>query len=217
MKCSIVALFAFLIITLTNTALAEIEAVTINGKRVLLKDDQTWEYMEVKQADARLARLTVASVQVSKNYCLIGLRLQNDLTDKITSLIFNFSAYVNQNVLYDTVTKGFQHLKPTKDMYTEISFSGISCDDIKYVRVHGADHCEIGELNKFSPEKGKCLQLVEVEPSDKIVIFKRYEDEPPQQEVVEQKESEKVSGEETVEEKWARELEQKKGLEDPGE
>ena len=102
-------------------------------------------------------------------------------------------------------------------MYTEISFSGISCDDIKYVRVHGADHCEIGELNKFSPEKGKCLQLVEVEPSDKIVIFKRYEDEPPQQEVVEQKESEKVSGEETVEEKWARELEQKKGLEDPGE
>jgi hypothetical protein len=181
-KCTLATLLALFIIGSTNNALAGVEAVTINGKRVLLKDDKTWEYLKKTDTESRYARLSVVSVKGGKNYCRIGLRLKNDLADNITSIIFMFSIYVDGNVRYDTITKGFQHLKPTNDMYNEISVSGISCKDIDHIRVHGADHCEIGELNKFSSSKGQCLKLVEVEPSDKVVIFKRYEDKPQQTE-----------------------------------
>ncbi len=176
MKSTLTILFALLMTTTANTALAGVEAVTINGKRVMLNKDHSWEYIEDKHPDTRYARLSVANLDGGDNYCRLGLRLKNDLADKVTSIIFMFSAYVNEEVRYETVTKGFQHVKPTNDMYNEITFSGITCGEIEYIRVHGADRCEIGELNKFTVAKGQCLKLVEVEPSDKVVIFKRYED-----------------------------------------
>lgn len=189
-----------------SPVLAEQEALTLGGKRVLLKDDGTWSYLEDPAADSRYARLEVETLQGGNNYCRLGLRLTNDLADKITSIIFMFSAYVDQEVRYETVTKGFQHLRPTNDLYNEITFNGISCDEIEYVRVHGADRCEIGELNKFTAAKGQCLKLVEVAPSERIAIFKRYEDEAPQA-MPEPTQAQPASHEETLEERWARELE----------
>jgi len=171
-------LIALFFILAGNSALADIEAITINGKSVLLKNDNTWQYIETKQTDARFAHLSVANIRGGANYCRLGLKLENDLADKITSIVFRFSAHNQEDILYDTVTKGFQHLKPTNEGFKEITFSGMSCEEIKYIRVHGADRCEIGELTKHSAEKGECLKLVQVEASDKVVIFKRYNDEP---------------------------------------
>lgn len=197
MKNRLATLLAFLIISLPGSVMADMEAVAINGKRVLLKDDRIWEYIKEPQSDARHAHLSVESVQGGKNYCHLGLKLKNNLADKITSIIFMFSAYVNEEIRYETITKGFQHVKPTNDLYNEITFSGLACDEIEYIRVHGADRCEIGELNKFTAAKGQCLKLVEVEPSNKIVIFKRYEDEAP--EPVDAEETEEETDAETVE------------------
>ncbi len=172
------ALIALLFMLAGNNALADIEAVTINGKSVLLKNDNTWEYIETKQPDVRYAYLSVVNKQGGDNYCRLGLKLKNGLADKITSIVFRFSAHNQEDVLYDTVTKGFQHLKPTNEGFKEIIFSGMPCEEIKYIRVHGADRCEIGELTKFSAERSECLKLVHVETSDQIVIFKRYSDKP---------------------------------------
>jgi hypothetical protein len=171
-------LIVLLFILAGNSALADIKAVTIDGKSVLLKNDNTWKYIETKQPDARYAHLSVANKQGGNNYCRLGLKLHNDLADYITSIVFKFSAHNQEEVRYDTVTKGFQHLNPTNEGFREITFTGISCEEIKYVRVHGADRCEIGELTKFSADKGECLKLVQVESNDKIVIFKRYNDKP---------------------------------------
>lgn len=199
--------FAFLIFT-SPSVMADTEAVAVNGKRVLLKDDHSWEYIKNTPPDNRYARLSVEFTESGAAYCRVGLRLKNDLADKITSIIFMFSAYVDEEVRYETVTKGFQHLKPTNDRFNEITFSGLPCDDIDYIRVHGADRCEVGELNKFTSAKGQCLKLVQVHASDKIVIFKRYENDvlPTQNAKLEE---ESVNTDESVEERWARELEQK--------
>jgi len=178
MKNRLTTLLALLFMLAGNSALADIEAITLNGKSVLLKDDNTWSYVATKEPEARYAHLSVANVRGNENYCLLGLKLRNDLADNITSIVFKFSARNHEDVRYDTVTKGFQHLNPTNEGFKEITFSGISCEEIKYIRVHGADRCEIGELTKFSAAKGECLDLVQVEATDKIVIFKRYNDEP---------------------------------------
>ncbi len=173
------SIFIALFFILTgNSALADIEAITVNGKSALLKNDNTWQYIETKQSDSRYAHLSVANKQGGDNYCRLGLKLKNDLTDKITSIVFRFSAHNHEDILYDTVTKGFQHLKPTNEGFKEITFAGTPCEEIKYIRVHGADRCEIGELTKHSTEKGECLKLVQVETNDKIIIFKRYNDDP---------------------------------------
>ncbi len=206
MKNRLLSLFALLIISSANSALAGLEAITINGKRVTLNSNHTWEYIQDEKSTARYAHLSVANLQGGSSFCRLGLKLKNDLADKINSIVFMLSAYIDEEVRYETISKGFQHLKPTQEMYNEITFSDISCDEIQYIRVHGADRCEIGELHKFSPEKGKCLKLVNVEGSDKVVIFKRYEDQAPVQEVVETKKTQA----ETVEERWARELARKK-------
>jgi len=170
-------LLALSFILAGNCALADIEAITTNGKSVLLKNDNTWQYIETEQVATRYAHLSVVNKQGGDNYCRLGLKLKNDLADKITSIVFRFSAHNQEDIRYDTVTKGFQHLNPTNEGFREITFAGISCEEIKYIRVHGADRCEIGELTKFSAEKSECLKLVQVEGSDKIVIFKRYNDE----------------------------------------
>ncbi len=201
------ALIALLFILTGNTALADIEAITVNGKSVLLKNNNTWQYIETKQADTRYAHLTVVNKQGGDNYCSLGFKLKNGLADKITSIVFRFSAHNHEDVLYDTVTKGFQHLKPTNEGFKEVTFSGMSCEEIKYIRVHGADRCEIGELTKHSAEKGECLKLVQVEANDKIFIFKRYHDEPQEEKVEENIEVQAEAEEETIEEKWERELE----------
>ncbi len=171
-------LIAVFFILAGNCALADIEAITINGKSVLLKNNNTWRYIETKQADARYAHLSVINKQGGSNYCRLGLKLKNGLADKITSIVFRFSAHNHEDVLYDTVTKGFQHLKPTNEGFKEITFSGMPCEEIKYIRVHGGDRCEVGELTKHSAEKGECLNLLKIDTNDKIVIFKRYNDEP---------------------------------------
>ncbi len=185
-------LIALFFILTGNFALADIEAITINGKSVLLKNNNTWQYIEIKQADARYAHLYVVNKQGGDNYCRLGFKLKNGLADKITSIVFRFSAHNHEDVLYDTVTKGFLHLKPTNEGFKEVTFSGMSCEEIKYIRVHGADRCEIGELTKHSAEKGECLKLVQVEANDKFVIFKRYNDEPIEPEAPETTEAETV-------------------------
>lgn len=162
------------------SAVADMEVITPDGKRALLKDDGTWQYVDaLSQAEEkpRYAYLTVENKKPHGNNCTYGLRLQNDLTTEIKDIVFFFSAYNHEGVKYETATRGFQRIKPTNDQYKEIIFTGISCDDIQYVRVHGGDRCEIGDLNKFSAEKSACLKLIYVENSSIVNIFKRYHEE----------------------------------------
>ncbi len=118
------------------------------------------------------AVITVANVHGLRNACKVGLRLENNLGYNIKSLIPRFSAYTRKGVLYETVSKAFSSIKPTRDQYQQIQFIGITCEGIGHVRVHGADHCSMGLMDKFNEEEGECLSHIYVQASDLIKITK---------------------------------------------
>jgi len=147
--------------------------VTPDGRRVLLRDDHTWEVIEVDQADpSTSAVISVANTRGLRNACKIGLRLENHLGYNIKSLIPNFSAYTKDGILYESVSKAFSSIKPTKNQYRQIQFIGITCEDIGHIRVHGAEHCSMGQMDKFNETEGECLSHVYVQASDLINITK---------------------------------------------
>jgi hypothetical protein len=144
-----------------------------DGGRVLLRDDHTWEVIEVEQDDpATSAVISVANISGLRNACKIGLRLENNLGYKIKSLIPSFSVYTTKGILYETVSKSFSSIKPTKKQYRQIQFIGITCEDIGHVRIHGAGHCSMGLMDKFNEEEGECLSHIYVQASDLIKITK---------------------------------------------
>ena len=161
-------------VTVTVTQTKEgIVVITPDGRRVLLRDDHTWEVIEAEQGDSSAsAVISVANVSGLRNACKVGLRLQNNLGYKIKSLIPSFSAYNRDGVLFETVSKAFSSIKPTRNQYRQIQFIGITCENIGHVRVHGAGHCSMGELDKFNEAEGECLSHIHVQASDLIKFIK---------------------------------------------
>jgi len=157
-------------VTRTNEGVV---VVTPDGRRVLLRDDHTWEVIEVGQEDpSTSAVISVANTRGLRNACKVGLRLENHLGYNIKSLIPSFSAYTTDGVLFETVSKAFSSIKPTKNQYRQIQFIGITCEDIGHVRVHGAEHCSMGLMDKFNEAEGECLSHIYVQASDLIKITK---------------------------------------------
>jgi hypothetical protein len=66
--------------------------------------------------------LSVAFVDEKAASCRIGLRMRNGLADGIDSIVLRFSAFTKDDILYETVSKGFHSLKPTNNQQQEISF-----------------------------------------------------------------------------------------------
>lgn len=150
-----------------------IRVMTPNGRHVLLMEDHTWEYIEVEQRlPEESAVLTVANIKTLSNACKVGLKLKNNLGFKIKSLVPSFTAYTGDGVRYETVSKSFSSIKPTLDQYRQIQFIGLRCEDIGHILVHGADHCSMGPLDKFSVEQGICLGHIHVQASNLIEISK---------------------------------------------
>ena len=164
--CLIALVFCF-------EARADIEAVTKDGQRVILKDDKTWDYLQSQEGDpSKSAVISVTSLDDLGSTCKLGLRLQNNLGYRIKSLVPTFSAYKVGGLRFESVSKGFSSIKPTRDLYREIQFHGIGCSQIDYILVHDADQCNMGQIDKYNNEKGECLSKIFVEPSDLINIRK---------------------------------------------
>ena len=150
-----------------------VEVVTPNGRHILLKDDFTWEYIEVEQLAAEeSAVLEVVNIKALSNTCDIGFRLTNNLPYMIKSLVPRFSAYTKDNVKFETRSKSFNSIKPTRNQYQKVRFIGIGCPDISYIKLHGADRCTMGPFTKFDSGEGECLKRVYVQESDLIKVIK---------------------------------------------
>src|SRR5262245_9860023 len=125
---------------------ADFEVSGPDGRRILLKDDGTWRYVEDKggKPSAEAAkdpaqekpRLVSEAVLVLERRadggggCIFGLRLVNSFPYPIQSLIPTFSAVRANEVVYDSVLSGFQGLKPGDSQSREILFRGISCQEV---------------------------------------------------------------------------------------
>ena len=159
----------------TLSAPAGQQATLEGGRKVLLKDDGTWEYLtpeEGAEERPRQALLTVERRQTIPQGCRLGLRLRNDLTTRIRSLVLRFTAYKPGPIAYETISRGFSLIRPTDDQYREIRFRDVPCEEIVHVQVHGADNCHVGELTKYTEGSDSCLSLVKVADSELIKIYK---------------------------------------------
>jgi hypothetical protein len=151
------------------------QATLEDGRKVLLKEDGRWEYLTPEAAsddEQHSAVLTVERLESIPQGCRLGLRLQNDLTTRIRSLVLRFTAYKAGPIAYETISRGFSLIKPTDSQYREIRFRDVPCNEIAQVQVHGADNCHIGELTKYTEGSDSCLSLVQVADSTLIKIYK---------------------------------------------
>ncbi|MAT91919.1 MAG: hypothetical protein CME59_04910 [Halioglobus sp.] len=152
----------------------EIDAMTSDGRMVILYEDHTWDFVEAESGDpANSAVLTVTEVKEMQDACGLQLRLQNNLPHKIRSIVPRFSVYNKDNIVFDSKSQSFTAIKPTRNQYKRIQFTGIGCHEIRWVRVHDAARCTIGEVvDMFNEEEGQCLSYIYVEPSEMINISK---------------------------------------------
>jgi len=165
-------------IVLSHAARADFELTGPDGRRILLKDNGTWQYVEGmwqdlaegKPKEAGEAVLLLERKIERGNGCRFVVGLVNDLPYEINSLVPYFSIYRANGVIYDTVSSptAFTAVRPGDKLVREFEFTGIACQDIARVQVVGGDRCEMGDLHKFSEGKGQCLARVRVEASDLV-------------------------------------------------
>lgn len=150
-----------------------INATTYDGRDVILHEDHTWEFVEYQPGNPETsAVLTILKVVEMDEACRLEMRLQNNLNFKIRSLVPAFSVFNQSGTLFETRSKGFAGIKPTKRQYKTLQFNGIGCRDISRIRVHGAERCTMGNIDMFNAEEGQCLGYIYVEPTDLINISK---------------------------------------------
>jgi hypothetical protein len=165
---------------LPQTGRAAFEVTAPDGRRVMLYDNGTWRYMGAAKKDAAddgnkesgEAVLSLEHRTDRGNGCRFSVRLVNDLPYEIHNLVPFYAAYRANGVVHDTVASlsAFTALKPGDKQDRHVDFTGITCRDIVRLQVVGGDHCEMGDLDKFSQRKGACLARVRVVASD-IVRF----------------------------------------------
>ncbi len=158
-----------------SAAGADFEVTGPDGRRILLKGDGTWQYAEGEAkppADRPVVKgeavLTLERREDMGPHCRFGLRLANETDYEIRNIVPTFSAYRISGVLYDTIGVGFFSIKPGNNLYREVVFQGIRCDEIGRLQVGGGERCVMGDLDRFSYTGGACLERVRVVPSELV-------------------------------------------------
>jgi hypothetical protein len=163
-----------------SAARADVEVTAPDGRKVLLKDNGTWSYVEAEKPATEQEKIVVTGegvmtleqmVDLGQN-CRIGFRLQNDTNYEVRSIVPRFVIYRKNGVAYEARTLGFYSINPGNSLYRETLFRGISCEDIGRIQVTGGDRCTMGDLDRFSYEGGACLDRVRVVPSDRVQFDK---------------------------------------------
>ncbi|MCB1922291.1 MAG: hypothetical protein KDJ27_00875 [Gammaproteobacteria bacterium] len=175
MSLRIAPLVSALLVAMSTSAFAELTAVTADGRKVSLRDDGTWVFVNAATDEQPHATLTLENKSELAGGCRLGLRLNNALPAQIRTLVLRFTAYKEESVPFETVSRGFSYVRPTTSQYQEISFRGIGCEQIISVAVAAARNCHVGELTKYSASESRCLELIEVHGSELLPIAKHEE------------------------------------------
>ena len=164
---------SLVVFALAHDARADFELTAPDGRRLLLKDDGTWKYQDTKEKDTVAAKNQLpeeAMLQLEQKvergpHCRVVMRLVNTLPYEIGHIVPSFSAYRANGTMHETVTVGFQSVRPAESLQRAVEFTRIACADIARVQVSDADRCQMGDLNKFSPANGQCLARLRIAPS----------------------------------------------------
>lgn len=163
---------------------ADVELRGPDGRRILLKDDGTWRYLDAVAAQAGAAVASApagpkptADLHLLRRVeipggCGFVLALINNLPYEVRSLVPEFTVQRASGVVYSAQVLGFGPVKPGDIFQRDLRVMGIACQDIGRLQVGGGDRCDMGELNKFSDAKGECLARVRVVPNEVITFDK---------------------------------------------
>lgn len=167
--------------TCLPTAWADFELVDGQGRRILLKDDGTWRYVEAQApgdaASGPAKEQPQAELMLERRLdvpggCRFEFALTNTLPYEIRSFVPEFSVHRPNGVVYSAQTASFGPVRPGDQIRRALRFGGIGCADIARLQVQGGDRCDMGDLNKFSDAKGECLARVRVLPSELLPFEK---------------------------------------------
>ena len=162
--------------TFASAAQADFELTGPDGRRILLKDDGTWQYVQEKDRAAAdkpkdgEAILVLERMSARGNGCQLLVRLENKLPYLIRSLVPYYSVYRADGVIYDTSSggQGFASIKPGDTQSREIEFAGIACNAISRVQVGGGGRCQMGDLDRFSATPEQCLARIRLVGSNLV-------------------------------------------------
>lgn len=163
-----------------NLLAPSIYGSTDSGQRIVLKGDSSWAYIDKKSSESQEENkddktkvdLKVMGVWSAGTSCRVGLSLTSRKAKFIRNLGLELTAYVENDLSFETLIIGFYGIKPTKYQYREATFN-TPCKNILHILVHGSDHCSVGkDLVKFSTTPGECLEAINIEKSEFINIHK---------------------------------------------
>lgn len=159
--------------SIAQIGVADVRATTEDGRQVILRPNGTWIPAGAQQESGEgKAVLTLETLEPRSRVCRLGWRLQNNTPETIRSLVLRFTAYIDGNILFETVSRGFTFVRPTLGQFQEIDFRGITCDEIKSIEVSSARNCDVGQLTRFSATPGDCLDIVKLTPSNLLPVVK---------------------------------------------
>jgi hypothetical protein len=181
MRCLLALL---LVCASLQSARADFELTDAKGRRIALKDNGTWSYVDAeagaKDAGSTAAPATPevqADLELTRRVevpggCRFEMLLTNNLPYEIRSVVPEFAARRANGVVYASKTTGFLSVRPGNKQSRQVQFEAIGCQDIAKLQVLGGDRCEMGELNRFTDGKGLCLALLRVVPSELLPFEK---------------------------------------------
>lgn len=138
-------------------------STTLSGDDEAVRDS---DGAKVDQMDAvvsggnRQAVLSLHKRYAYANACKLGLTLTNNLQYKITNISFGFTAHFKGDVPDQYVVRNFFEIGPGAGEYREINFSGVTCDQVKFVEVTDPGRCAMGDLTRFASRPGDCIRHV---------------------------------------------------------
>lgn len=172
---------------------ADFELKDAQGRRILLKEDGSWRYVDAAAATAGAPASAPASAPAAPpaqaelllerrrdepGGCRFELALNNSLGYEIRSLVPELTVYRSQagkDVPYSAQLVGFGPVRPGDAHRRALQFAGIACAEVSRLQVGGGERCEMGDLNKFSDAPGQCLARLKVMPSELL----RFDKAPP--------------------------------------
>ena len=104
--------------------------------------------------------------------CNFAVRLHNTTSFRIRNLVPQFSAIIKDNVVFATISAEFFEINPSREQERTIRFRGISCSEITGLKVHGANNCRMGSLNRNTATSLECLRRIKVNESSAVNVFK---------------------------------------------
>ena len=183
---------------LMGMARADVEVVTPDGRRVILKDDGTWRTVDnpgsaasaagpakaaaaaasaASAASAPEVPLVPADLEIVERReipggCQFDLKLTNQLGYELTTFVFDFRALRRNGVVYNDQSLGFSRILPGDEQQRTLRVFGLGCAEIGKIEVAGGDRCTMGDLNRFTDGKGLCLARIRVKPHAQVTFEK---------------------------------------------